>query len=272
MNVARDEVDRTGGLDAIREAYEQLPVSVGTVRGRDYVFVAANAAYRAFSADRAILGLPAREVFAEALGQQVFEILDRAFATGQIQSGREWRIQLDRGEGMVDIFLDFTISPVVSASGEVSGLNILITEVTEQVHARQATLQQATLQQAAEAERRYQAVRDVVAELQEALLPSALPVLPQVTVAARYLVAEHDLAAGGDWFDAVPLPDGRLALVVGDIVGHGVAASAAMGQLRAVLNELLTETGDLEQAMSRADRMASRSPVMRAATICAAVS
>jgi serine phosphatase RsbU (regulator of sigma subunit) len=53
------------------------------------------------------------------------------------------------------------------------------------------------------------------------------------------VVAGHEQAAGGDWFDAIPLADGRVALVVGDVVGHGVAASAAMGQLRAVLAELL---------------------------------
>jgi serine phosphatase RsbU (regulator of sigma subunit) len=75
----------------------------------------------------------------------------------------------------------------------------------------------------------------IVAELQEALLPTALPVLPRARIAARYLVAGHEQAAGGDWFDAIPLADGSVALVVGDVVGHGVAASAAMGQLRAVL-------------------------------------
>src|SRR5262245_11230705 len=73
--------------------------------------------------------------------------------------------------------------------------------------------------------------------LQEALLPRALPVLPRARIAARYLAAGQEQAAGGDWFDAVPLADGTVALVVGDVVGHGVAASAAMGQLRSVLDE-----------------------------------
>ncbi len=45
--------------------------------------------------------------------------------------------------------------------------------------------------------------------------------------------------AGGDWFDAIPLADGGVALVVGDVVGHGVVASAAMGQLHAVLGDAL---------------------------------
>ncbi len=77
--------------------------------------------------------------------------------------------------------------------------------------------------------------RGIVAELQEALLPTALPVLPRARIAARYLVAGQEQAAGGDWFDAIPLDGGAVALVVGDVVGHGLSASAAMGQLRAVL-------------------------------------
>ncbi|HEX2823907.1 MAG TPA: SpoIIE family protein phosphatase [Streptosporangiaceae bacterium] len=111
----------------------------------------------------------------------------------------------------------------------------------------------------------------MVAELQEALLPTALPVLPQVRVAARYLVAGHEQAAGGDWFDAISLPGGSVALIVGDVVGHGVAACAAMGQLRAVLAELLAAEPDLGQVLVRTDAFAARNPAMRAATLALAV-
>jgi anti-sigma regulatory factor (Ser/Thr protein kinase)/ABC-type transporter Mla MlaB component len=109
--------------------------------------------------------------------------------------------------------------------------------------------------------------RRFVAELQEALLPTALPVLPQARIAARYLVAGYEQAAGGDWFDAIPLADGSVALIVGDVVGHGVAASAAMGQLRAVLAELLAAEKDLSHALKRADAFAGRTAVLRAATL-----
>ena len=109
--------------------------------------------------------------------------------------------------------------------------------------------------------------RRIVAELQEALLPTALPVLPQARIAARYLFAGHEQAAGGDWFDAIPLADGSVALVVGDVVGHGVAASAAMGQLRAVLAELLAAEKDLAHTLGRADAFAARMPALRAATL-----
>jgi anti-sigma regulatory factor (Ser/Thr protein kinase)/anti-anti-sigma regulatory factor len=113
--------------------------------------------------------------------------------------------------------------------------------------------------------------RRIVAEFQEALLPTALPVLPQARIAARYLVAGHEQAAGGDWFDAIPLADGSVALIVGDVVGHGVAASAAMGQLRAVLAELLAAEKELSHALERADTFAARMPALRAATLALVV-
>ena len=113
--------------------------------------------------------------------------------------------------------------------------------------------------------------RGMVAVLQEALLPTALPVLPRARIAARYLVAGQEQLAGGDWFDAVPLADGNVALVVGDVVGHGVAAAAAMGQLRAVLTELLAAEADLGRVLRRADAFAARTPALRAATLALAV-
>ena len=109
--------------------------------------------------------------------------------------------------------------------------------------------------------------RGIVAELQEALLPTALPVLPRARIAARYLVAGQEQAAGGDWFDAIPLDGGAVALVVGDVVGHGLSASAAMGQLRAVLAELLAAEDDLGRVLRRTDAFAARMPSLRAATL-----
>lgn len=100
--------------------------------------------------------------------------------------------------------------------------------------------------------------------MQRQLLPAGLPVLPCLGVSATYLLAD----AGGDWFDAVPAPGGRLALIVGDVVGHGVPALAAMGQLRAVLHDRLDETGDIPTAIAAADRTARRMPGARAATVC----
>ena len=68
--------------------------------------------------------------------------------------------------------------------------------------------------------------------LQQALLPASFPEVEGVEVAARYVPAETGLAAGGDWFDVIPLAGGRVALVIGDVAGHGLEAASLMGQLR----------------------------------------
>ena len=68
--------------------------------------------------------------------------------------------------------------------------------------------------------------------LQRSLLPERLPRLEGIELAARYLPAGAGAAIGGDWYDALELDDGRVAVVVGDVVGHGLRAAATMGQLR----------------------------------------
>lgn len=106
------------------------------------------------------------------------------------------------------------------------------------------------------------------ARLLDLHLPAGLPVLPRVRTAACYRSAGR--AAGG-WFDAVPLAGGAVALMVGGVVGHGLAAAAAMGQLRAVVDELLAAEDDLATVLARADRFASSRPELRAATLVLAV-
>ena len=110
-----------------------------------------------------------------------------------------------------------------------------------------------------------------VAALQQALLPRALPVLPRARIAARYLAAGQEQAAGVTAFDAVPLADGTVALMVGDVVGHGIAASAAMGQLRSVLDELLSAEPNLRTVLTRAEVFAAERAALQAATVTLAV-
>jgi serine phosphatase RsbU (regulator of sigma subunit)/anti-sigma regulatory factor (Ser/Thr protein kinase)/anti-anti-sigma regulatory factor len=194
-------------------------------------------------------------------------MLDQVYATGTPHVGREWRLQVvPEGSAVLQRFLDFTVTPVLEQDNTVSGLTLLITDVTERVRTREAAQARE-----AEVERRYEAARDVVIALQEALLPKGLPVLPGARIAARYLVAGQYQAAGGGWFDAIPLGDGWVALVVGDVVGHGVAASAAMGQLRAVLRHVLAVEPDLAAALGQLDGFAASDPALRAATLCVVV-
>src|SRR4051812_42496439 len=75
----------------------------------------------------------------------------------------------------------------------------------------------------------------VVDRVQTSLLPPSLPLLPDLWLSGSYHRASSVRAAGGDWYDAVPLGEGRLALVVGDAVGHGVPAAGAMSRLRGAM-------------------------------------
>ncbi|MFJ7146756.1 SpoIIE family protein phosphatase [Streptomyces sp. NPDC100445] len=77
----------------------------------------------------------------------------------------------------------------------------------------------------------YRQEREAAATLQRHLLP-ALPRVEGVASTWRYLPAARDRGAGGDWVDLIPLPDGEVALVVGDVMGKGVRAAAVMGQIR----------------------------------------
>jgi serine phosphatase RsbU (regulator of sigma subunit)/anti-sigma regulatory factor (Ser/Thr protein kinase) len=74
--------------------------------------------------------------------------------------------------------------------------------------------------------------------LQESLLPGGPARQSAVDVACRYLPADARAGAGGDWFDIIPLSGARVALVVGDVVGHGIQASATMGRLRTAVQTL----------------------------------
>jgi anti-anti-sigma factor len=76
---------------------------------------------------------------------------------------------------------------------------------------------------------------DVVERVQHSLLPPSLPLLPDLWLSGSYHRASSVRVAGGDWYDAVALGGGRLALVVGDAVGHGVPAAGAMSRLRGAM-------------------------------------
>ncbi|MER5733580.1 SpoIIE family protein phosphatase [Streptomyces sp. NPDC002138] len=91
--------------------------------------------------------------------------------------------------------------------------------------------------------------------LQRSMLPRSLPEHSALETASRYLPAGGEAGLGGDWFDVIPLSGARVALVVGDVVGHGIRASATMGRLRTAVrtladvdlppDELLTHLDDL---------------------------
>ncbi|MER8234253.1 SpoIIE family protein phosphatase [Streptomyces sp. NPDC094049] len=89
--------------------------------------------------------------------------------------------------------------------------------------------------QALERAQRYETESAVARGLQDALLPHRLPEREGVETVGRYLPGTQGMEVGGDWYDVIETGQGRLALVIGDVQGHGVAAAATMGQLRSAV-------------------------------------
>ncbi|MDQ1724204.1 MAG: hypothetical protein QOG52_1232 [Frankiaceae bacterium] len=80
--------------------------------------------------------------------------------------------------------------------------------------------------------RSHQSLADVAVELQRSLLPTALPDVPSLRVAHRYVAGAAETQVGGDWYDVIALSADRVGVVIGDVMGRGVRAAAVMGQLR----------------------------------------
>ena len=83
--------------------------------------------------------------------------------------------------------------------------------------------------------------RHLAEALQRTLMPAVLPESPGVRIAGRYLPAPAGAELGGDWYDTLSLPDGRLAVVVGDVVGRGIPAATLMAQLRTAVRAFASE-------------------------------
>jgi GAF domain-containing protein len=95
----------------------------------------------------------------------------------------------------------------------------------------------------------------VVDELQRAFLPQELPALAAHGIEARYVPAEPDTPVGGDWYDAFITPSGTLLLVVGDVAGHGVAASGLMSLIRSAIRAYASESRSPSEILDGADRL-----------------
>ncbi|MFI7281261.1 SpoIIE family protein phosphatase [Micromonospora chersina] len=101
----------------------------------------------------------------------------------------------------------------------------------------------------------YEAEHRIATTLQHSLLPRTLPRLPGAVVASRYLPGSADVEVGGDWYDVIGAADDELVLVIGDVVGKGVRAAAAMGQLRNALRAYVLEGYDPGEALTRLNRL-----------------
>jgi PAS domain S-box-containing protein len=99
--------------------------------------------------------------------------------------------------------------------------------------------------------RLFEREHSIARDLQRSLLPEALPVLPGLQTAARYLPGGAGTEVGGDWYDAVALPSGKLLVVVGDVAGRGIPAASTMGQLRSAVRSYALLESDPAALLAR---------------------
>jgi PAS domain S-box-containing protein len=116
--------------------------------------------------------------------------------------------------------------------------------------------------------RLYQREHTVADTLQRSLLPE-LPEVPGIEAAAHYVSASSAADVGGDFYDLLALPDDSIGIAIGDVVGHDVAAAAAMGHLRGVLRACIWEAADADpgSVLARVDRLTQGLRVASLATI-----
>lgn len=103
--------------------------------------------------------------------------------------------------------------------------------------------------------RLYEHEHRVVETLQRSLLQERMPELPGLRLAARYIPGEGEVRVGGDWYDAILLPDGRIGLVIGDVAGHGIGSAALMAQLRNALRAYALEHLATAEVVHRLDAL-----------------
>ena len=124
---------------------------------------------------------------------------------------------------------------------------------------------------AIEAARVYERDHEIAVSLQQALLPPALDEVAGLAVATRYEAGHEHLQIGGDWYDAVRLPDGRILFAVGDVVGRGLPAAAAMSRLQTALAALAPAARGPAELVERLERFATEVAGAEFATVAAAM-
>jgi PAS domain S-box-containing protein len=226
---ARDELqaDLASERQALERVVEQAPAAIAVLWGPDHRYRFFNRRYEELLPPaRPLSGLTVAEALPEASG--VIRLLDRAYAGEEVVQ-RHFPIPF---EGPLAFdgnrYYDFTFAPIHDGD-QPAGVLVIAIETTEEVRLR------------SDLERRLSAERAVAEQLQRAVLPEQVPVIPGLELAVRYVPAVQESGVGGDWYDALPLPDGRVLLVIGDVAGRGMEAATAMVQLRSGVRAFAVE-------------------------------
>jgi GAF domain-containing protein/anti-sigma regulatory factor (Ser/Thr protein kinase) len=210
--------------------------------------------------------------------------IGRAVVEPELRSAPGWQAQdPKRAQQILDYGIHSLITAPLRARGVVLGVaSFWRSQKPEPFEADDLSLAEELVARAAvciDNARRYAREHAMAVTLQRSLLPRGLPEQNGLEVAYRYLPAQAGV--GGDWFDVIPLPGARVALVVGDVVGQGLHAAATMGRLRtAVLNfsaldlppdELLARLDELAALIDRGEPTGESTDEITGATCLYAV-
>lgn len=246
---------------------------------RQWVIRAANIAYTTLT-DRPRRGLVGRSLFevfpdtdpAGVRSENVRRVLETAVRSRRATALGAHRYDISRRDDPGDAqprYWTTTSVPLAGPAGQVDAVLHLVHDVTALTQTAKTTLAPGhpragdLFRAAVDVTEQLRLFDDtVIAErqlglaVQGVMLPSRVPGALAARTVLRYRPASNVLHVGGDWYDVSELPDGRFALAVGDVVGHGLNAAVVMGQLRSALNALTLADLDPAQALAGLDRFA----------------
>jgi serine phosphatase RsbU (regulator of sigma subunit)/anti-sigma regulatory factor (Ser/Thr protein kinase) len=206
--------------------------------------------------DRGVLLARAARGLEEEVRQGVQVPLARGFAGRVAAEARPIIIDLEHADVVNPILRQKGIRSMLGVplqfEGRVIGVMHIGTLVRRDFSDDDVTLLQLAADRAALAidDARISEMRAVTAIMQRTLLPEALPDIPGLRFSAKYLPAGTGVKIGGDWYDVVQLNDGRLAFVVGDVVGRGVLAASVMAEIRTALRAYMVQGHKLTEVVS----------------------
>ncbi|UXY30585.1 SpoIIE family protein phosphatase [Streptomyces sp. HUAS TT20] len=191
----------------------------------------------------------------------------RGYGTGRselvtdLSDAPDWHAQdPERARGIVAYGIHSLIAAPIRARGVVLGMaNFWRSKRHDPFDEEELSLAEELVARAAvsiDNARRYTREHALAVTLQRSLLPRALPEVSALQVGYRYIPAQSGVS--GDWFDVIPLPGNRVALAVGDVVGHGLHAAATMGRLRTAVHNFSTLDLPPDELLSHLDDLVGR--------------
>ncbi len=224
--------------EALAQVIAQTPSAICLTTGPDHVYRYVNDAYLALVPTRRVeVGRPVAEAQPE-VALAALPLLDRAYEGETVEVQALPIPSSGPGAFRGHRWYRCWYRPLL-AHGSPVGVVVTAIETTEDVRLREDLRVQLATE------------RTLAERLQDALLPDELPTVAGLDVGRRYLTAREEAGVGGDWYDLLALPDGRVLLSLGDISGRGLTAASQMGQVRAAIRAFATAGGSVTEILGR---------------------